>query len=114
MGGAVFSASTYQTLLNNVYSGNTASSFAPDVHVYSIATPPVLTAPVLLGNGAFQFSFTNNPNVSFSVYASNNAALSSGQWTLLGTATQISLGEYQFTDEAATNHLQRFYRVVWP
>ncbi len=114
VGGAVFSASPASFLNANVFSGNMASTSDPDVHAALVAIPPVLTAPALLANGSAQFNFTDNPDLTFSVYASTNAALGLGQWTLLGTATQLSPGQYQFTDPAATNYPQRLYRVVWP
>jgi len=32
-------------------------------------------------------------------------------WTALGGVTEISPGQFQFTDPQATNSPQRFYRV---
>jgi hypothetical protein len=35
-------------------------------------------------------------------------------WTTLGAATEVSPGQFQFTDPQATNTPQRFYRVRSP
>jgi len=77
-------------------------------------TPPYLTSLTGLGDGAFQFAFTNTDGASFSVSATTNLALPITSWTLIGTATQISPGLYQFTDPAAANYSRRFYLVHSP
>ena len=68
----------------------------------------------MLGNGAFQFTFTNAANTAFSVLATTNVSLPSSNWTVLGTATNAGGGIYQFTDPGATNHPQRFYQLRGP
>jgi hypothetical protein len=35
-------------------------------------------------------------------------------WTVLGSVTEISAGEFQFTDPLAGSYPQRFYRVRSP
>jgi hypothetical protein len=65
-------------------------------------------APVL------KLTFTSSPNADFTVLASTNIALQPRLWTPLGLALQNPPGQYQFTDRAATNYLQRFYQVVSP
>ena len=65
----------------------------------------------VLGNGAFQFAFTNVNNTAFSVLATTNFSLPSSNWTELGTATNAGGGIYLFTDPGATNHPQRFYQL---
>ena len=79
--------------------------------------PPV-TAPHLtalrLANGNYQINFTNAANASFSILATTNLKVLTTNWPVLGTATQVSAGHYQFTDtQTATNKL-RFYRVRSP
>ena len=64
----------------------------------------------LLGNGAFQFAYTNSSGQGSMVYASTNLV----DWASLGVATQISSGLYQFTDTAATNYPRRFYKLRTP
>jgi hypothetical protein len=63
-----------------------------------------------LGNGAFQFAYTNAGAQTGSVYASTNLL----NWSFVGVATQISSGLYQFTDTTATNYLRRFYELRSP
>lgn len=79
------------------------------------SAPPIfLLAPTRLPNGFFQFNFTNAPGRSFSALASTNVALPASNWTALGAPTEISPGQFQFTDAQATNGPYRFYRVRSP
>ena len=81
----------------------------------SIASAPsALENPTRLSNGAFQFSFTNQPGASFTVLTSTNLALPLSNWTSLGAPIESPAGQYQYTDPAATNNGQRFYRVKSP
>jgi hypothetical protein len=75
------------------------------------ATPFYLINPVRLLNGAFQFGFANNAGETFSVSGTTNLALPLNNWTALGGVTEISPGQFQFTDPQATNNPQRFYRI---
>jgi hypothetical protein len=85
--------------------------FMADNVSVTLAPPPiVLTNAQLLPDRSFQFSFLNTPGASFSVFASTNLAT----WTLLGLPTEISPGQFQFTDLQATNAPQQFYRVRSP
>jgi len=79
-----------------------------------IATAMVLTNATAFTNGTLQFSFTNTSGVTFSALATTNLGLPLNNWTLLGNATEITHGQFQFTDLAATNYPQRFYRVGSP
>ena len=76
-----------------------------------VPSAPILTGVLQLTNGAFQFSFTNSQGVSFGVLASTNASLPLSNWTTLGDTTEVSPGQYQFTDAQATNSPRRCYRV---
>jgi T5SS/PEP-CTERM-associated repeat protein len=77
-------------------------------------TPPQLINPLVLGNGSFQFGFSNVAGASFSVWNTTNLALPLSNWTSLGPPTELSPGQYKFTDSNATNYPQRFYRVRSP
>jgi len=79
-----------------------------------IGTAPNLTGIQNLGNGVIQFSFTNNPSATFTVWTSTNLSLPFTNWTQLGTPTNNGSGQYGFTDPTATNGVQRFYRVSSP
>jgi hypothetical protein len=76
---------------------------------------PVAADILLVGasrstNGLFQFSFTNTPGAVFGVLATTNAALPLSNWTALGGVTEISPGQFQFTDSQPASD-QRYYRV---
>ena len=73
-----------------------------------------LMNPLVLPGGAFQFSFTNTPGLSFKVFGMTNVTLPFSNWTYLGTVTDNPPGQYQFTDPQGSNYLQRFYRVSSP
>jgi len=82
------------------------------VHI-NIPTPqiPVLTGPVILDDGTFQFNFTNAVGAFFDVLATTDLSLPTTNWAVLGRAIEISPGQFQFTDEQATNSPQRFYLI---
>jgi hypothetical protein len=67
-----------------------------------------------LPGGAFQLGFTNVPGLSFTVFATTNAGLPFTNWMRLGAVTEVSPGQFQFTDSQATTDAQRFYRVRSP
>jgi hypothetical protein len=84
------------------------------VFAFTVPVPPiVLTNSLILSNGAFQGSFVNTPGLSFTVYSTTNLALAFANWTRLGAATEISAGNFQFTDTPVGNQA-RFYRVSSP
>jgi GH25 family lysozyme M1 (1,4-beta-N-acetylmuramidase) len=65
-------------------------------------------------SGGFQLSLTNIPGTHFTVLTSTNVSVPSTNWQVIGAASEISPGHYQFTDSQKTNFPQRFYRVRWP
>ena len=73
-----------------------------------------LWASFRLPNGACQFTFTNVPALGFTVLASSNSALPLSNWRTVGSATEASPGQYQFTDPQASGNPQCFYRVRSP
>jgi hypothetical protein len=76
--------------------------------------PILLTSPTKLPGGAFQFNFANTPGVGFTALCTTNLAQPMNNWTVLGGVTEISPGQFQFTDWQATNSPQCFYRVRSP
>jgi len=78
-----------------------------------IPIAPLLTGSTLLPDGTFQLSFNNEPLGTFSVWSSTNVTTPLTNWSLLGTATNVGGGVFQFTDAQATN-AQQFYRVTSP
>lgn len=98
-----------------VTGGDYGVIFMADNMMVTPAPPPIVLAnAVRQVNGAFQFSFTNTPGASCTVLASTDPALPTANWSVLGVATEISPGQYQFTDLQATNNPQCFYRVRSP
>jgi len=75
---------------------------------------PVLTGSTLLPGNIFQFNFTNTPGVAGTVLATTNLSLSASNWNALGTAAEVSPGQFQFTDAPATNSSPRFYLIRSP
>jgi hypothetical protein len=77
-------------------------------------TPPLLTGATRLGNGSFQFVFTNVSGAPLTAWASTNVALPLNQWNNLGAPEESPAGTFTFTDPQATNNALRFYRVTSP
>jgi hypothetical protein len=67
-----------------------------------------------LTDGSFQFSFSSRPALSVGLLATTDPTLPLSNWTALSGVTEISPGQFQFTDLQATNSPQRFYRVRSP
>ncbi|HKW27824.1 MAG TPA: kelch repeat-containing protein [Verrucomicrobiae bacterium] len=93
---------------NNDLSTGTAELYTTTVPSIRILNPTRLTG------GAFQFSFTNTPGAGSTVFTTTNLGLPFANWTTLGSATEVSPGQFQFTDPQATNNSKRFYRVRSP
>jgi hypothetical protein len=69
----------------------------------------------LLGFTASRFrKLVNNQSASFTVWTNTNLSLPLTNWTALGPPVNIGSGQYNFTDPAATNGGQSFYRVSFP
>jgi len=122
-GAPVFSGGGANELMTGTRRYNTGIAargriyLANDSKVYAFTTPvpPItLTNSTMLPGGALQFGFTNVPGLSFTAFAATNAALPFTNWTRLGGVTEVSPGQFQFTDPQATNDSQRFYRVRSP
>jgi hypothetical protein len=62
----------------------------------------------------FTFGFTNAPGLAFMVLGTTNVALPLSNWPVIGLASELAPGQYQFTDTLGTNPVHRFYRVRWP
>jgi DNA-binding beta-propeller fold protein YncE len=80
----------------------------------TVLAPPMLIGPMLLEDGTFQLSFSNNdPGVSFTVLTTTNPSLPLADWTVAGPATNIAPGLFQFST-TSTNNPQGYYRVRSP
>jgi hypothetical protein len=121
-GAVIFNGGGANQLMANTRRFNTAIAarghiyVANDNKVYSFSVPVpslVLTNWTVFPNGAFQFGFTNTPGLAFTVFGTTNVSLPLSNWTPLGSATEISPGQFQFTDQSNANQ-DRFYRVASP
>jgi len=105
------------TLLSNgkvLIAGGTMGS-SGNAELYASFLNPIIS-PLRLGDGSFQFSFSNPSGPSYHILASTNPAAPLNTWSNLGTATETSpgSGQFQFTDHQATNYPKRFYHVTSP
>lgn len=71
---------------------------------------PILTNAVINASGEFQFGFNGVTTTNYSVLTSTNLT----NWNILGTATEISAGKFQFIDTQPRTNAVRFYRVRSP
>jgi WD40 repeat protein len=79
-----------------------------------VMMPFSLIAPTRPPNGAFQFSFSNTPDVSFVLCGTTNLAVPFSNWTAMGGLREASPGQYELTNPQAANCSQCFYRVCSP
>jgi len=78
-----------------------------------VVPPPKLANIKKLSNGDLQFGFTNaNLDASFTVLFASNPSLPLTNWTVLGTASNVSPGVFQFTTTPTNS--TRFYTVRSP
>jgi hypothetical protein len=75
---------------------------------FTVAAPRIIEL-LMLGNGHFQFSFSNEASVIYQVLGTTNVALPLAQWTVLGPPVSLGGGLYRFTDTGAMGQAQRFY-----
>ncbi len=98
-----------------VTGGDWGPIFMADNMSVTPAPPPIMiVSPTRSPEGWFQFSFTNTPSASFTVWASTNAALPFSNWTAVSGVVETAPGQFQFTDLQAATFLSRFYRVTSP
>ena len=75
---------------------------------------PFLINSLRRPDGVFELNFNATPGASFHVLATTNLTLTASNWAVLGAATEISSGQYRFSDLQSTNQPRRFYRVGSP
>ncbi|MDB6026395.1 MAG: regulatory domain of in-like proprotein convertase [Verrucomicrobiales bacterium] len=76
----------------------------------TLVPPFTLTNALVQTNGQFKLQFTGLPNTLYTVLVSTNL----NAWDVIGTATQLSPGSFQFIDTGSTNQPRRFYRLRNP
>jgi len=93
---------------------NGSGGFVESVAQFYLIPPAHITSVGRLGNGAFQFAFTNTSGASYTVLATTNIASPTAEWEVLGALVPVGNGLQRFTDPHATNHPQRFYQLRSP
>lgn len=78
------------------------------------AIPFSLTNLTLLPEQGFQFSFTNTPGALCNVYGTTNLSIPQTNWDWLGEATEISPGQFQFSEAVGTGKAARYFHVMSP
>jgi hypothetical protein len=93
---------------------------ANDNKVYAFKLPGQTVTAItptnlsMLPDGTFQFSFTSVPGALFNVFGSTNLTDPFTNWAWLGGVTEVSTGQFQFTDLQGAANPERFYRVSSP
>ncbi|HEX5399321.1 MAG TPA: kelch repeat-containing protein [Verrucomicrobiae bacterium] len=101
------------TDLSGVKSGITVELFDPTVG--SVTTLPIVLQPLpTFTGGAFEFNFTAASGQSFTVWATTNIEAPFNSWRSLGAVTEVTPGQYQYSDSQAASLARRFYRVTSP
>jgi hyaluronate lyase len=90
------------------------ASFVTATNLINTMPPAIVSAGMVGLPSQFRIKFTGDTNYTQTVLGSTNLEIPITNWTVLGTAAQISNGLYQFTDGNVTNNSQRFYRIRSP
>ncbi len=90
---------------DRLYAASTASVIAP---------PIIITSATIDTNGLFRLSFTNAIGASFTVISTPDLTLPLSNWSVLGRATEVHPGVFQFEDSNSTRKGWQFYRVRSP
>ncbi len=85
-----------------------------DLGAVESQTPFSFTSFSLHTPGQFQLKFNGDPTFGYSILVTTNLNIPLSNWTVLGTATQLSNGVFQFNDSQSSNTPLRYYRVRHP
>jgi hypothetical protein len=85
-----------------------------DLGAVEFQTPLSFTAFNISSTGQLQLKFTGDPTLGYTIVTTTNLNQPLTNWTVLGAATQISNGVFQFTDTSASNAPLHYYRVRHP
>jgi len=77
-------------------------------------TPPQLNGGLVRSNAAFQLTFSNVIGAPFTVLGAADVTLPLSSWGYLGLASEVSPGQYQYSEPASTNSAPRFFRARSP
>jgi autotransporter-associated beta strand protein len=90
------------------YDGGTGN----DIVLTRVNRPALLSGPVRLNSGQFQFEGFGEASLSYLIQANTNPGTTN--WFTLGSAVANGAGLFQFLDTNALLFPQRFYRAVAP
>ena len=101
----------YQVVATN----SMGASFGQDLAFDTLVLPLIQFTGRLTGTpGAMQLSLASATGASFTVLSSTNLLLPVSNWTAIGTMTEVSSGQYQFTDPGSSTNRQVYYRLRSP
>jgi autotransporter-associated beta strand protein len=106
---------SFATLVLPPLTGGLAWSdkLAVDGSIEVAQPPPTIGAISQLSDGNIQFTGTGPTGAGYRVFASQDVAVPLASWVEVGSGVFVG-GNFSFTDLTATNHPQRFYRLVTP
>jgi hypothetical protein len=85
------------------------------VYAFTVPVPPVaVNTTTWLPESGFQFAFTNLPGLSFTAFETPDPTLPFTNWNRLGPVSEVSPGQFQFSDPPVKDASRRFYRVRSP
>jgi hypothetical protein len=87
---------------------------ADNMQVTAVPPPIKLDNGIKLPGEAVQFDFAYMPGAACSTYFTTDASIPLGSWTFLATPTEVSPGQFQFTDPLAGTATLRFYCATCP
>jgi hypothetical protein len=108
-----------RTILNSFLLEEASGLFQPDdglefaqneLEFLNRPLVPLITDIAHLPDGQFQLVINGQAGASYSVMASPDLST----WQVVGMATEISPGVFEFTDADAPNYSTRFYRLSFP
>lgn len=102
-------------LTNDARGYSRKSGLHVDIGAYEhqSATTPVTFNPTITSSGV-QLVITNTPGGYFTVLAATSPNTPLASWTVLGVMSELSPGQFTWTDDSSTNRSQRFFRLRNP
>jgi len=97
-----------------VASNSGGTSFGSDATFTTLSVPPVQFTGKTTLDGKMVLTLASVPGASFTVLAATNMLQPLNQWTAIGTMTESSSGQYQFTDPCVSTNPQCFYLIRSP
>jgi hypothetical protein len=80
-----------------------------------VGVPATLDQMQVMGDGTFVLGFTNVSGAPFTVLSSTNVVAPASEWKVLGQASEVVPGQFQYSDAQALNRdAVRFYRLRSP